>query len=965
MLHLSEIGRKIWSLVAPDPVGVRLVSRYLPTGQLEITPEFFHRGQPVDFGMIPGRKNTFINGYRVRIPDHVLGVSQEYQGRTLRLRPRAVQEWLKKYADSGVPVVSSESGKPIRAVSAQVELDLDLKSDDVLVAKATLSTPEGVELDQQRIKAFPNEPSWFRLDETIFQRPELPPDLEGAIEAGEAGKILTGDSVPEFLGSLQNQPPEKIRGVRKSDNLKGMVVSQHPPQNQLRIDGNADQIQVRQNLAYLDDSGVLLEESVPQVEGWLKNREKEESYKRVPKGWVRVSRKDTEKARKARLQISARAARLDEAQGRLIPEVLAALAEEVRLNSPWNVYVSERVKDSHRLIDKQALVDFRLSVTDGEEGESFLQVDPLYRHDRQTLSHAEVGSAIKGDETWLRRPSSWVKIDRQKFGAVEEIVKAAARDNVQIHPHANGFAFPASQREEVIERLARVGRVEQSDSYSNFIRKLAEFNCIEHAELPRGLNKGISFYPYQQHGYNWLVFLRRFGLNGILADDMGLGKTLQALAVIKQGKELSVRGSEHPTLIICPVSLMANWRAEAIRFFPGTWALQYRGSNREKLRDQVYGADFVIASYSVAANDFDELASIPWNYIVIDEAHAIKNPDIQRTKKIKRLPSLHKLALTGTPVQNAATDLWSLFDFLMPGYLGSHPEFRSRYPSLFDRRTATFGQHATDLKKRVGPFVMRRLKKDVAAELPEKIVSDRIVELSEQQVRRYKELLAGTDATRLRHSIEQDNYKTEGINILTLMSKLRAICNHPVLESGASTWLIEESAKLDAFQQLLEEVVEGNHRALVFSQFVKMLDIIEHCLREWKIPNLRIDGKTVANLRQTIVDRFNQDQTYRCLLLSTRAGGVGLNLTGADTVIFYDHDWNPTNDLQAQDRAHRIGQKQTVTVYRLITKGTIEEKILKYQERKIALAQALIEEDKGGIKNLTREELLSLFSFEE
>jgi SNF2 family DNA or RNA helicase len=297
--------------------------------------------------------------------------------------------------------------------------------------------------------------------------------------------------------------------------------------------------------------------------------------------------------------------------------------------------------------------------------------------------------------------------------------------------------------------------------------------------------------------------------------------------------------------------------------------------------------------------------------------------------------------------------------------LGSEPEFRTRYPSLFDRRTTTFGQHATDLKKRVGPFVLRRLKKDVATELPEKIVSDRIVELSEQQVRRYKELLAGRDASRLRQSIEQNNYRKEGINILALMSKLRAICNHPVLESGDSTWTIEESAKLEAFQELLEEVVEGNHRALVFSQFVKMLDIIQQCVRGWGIPSLRIDGGTAPNLRQGIVDRFNQDETYRCLLLSTRAGGLGLNLTGADTVIFYDHDWNPTNDLQAQDRAHRIGQKQTVTVYRLITKGTIEEKILKYQERKIALAQALIEEDKGGFKNLTREELLSLFSFEE
>ncbi len=445
---------------------------------------------------------------------------------------------------------------------------------------------------------------------------------------------------------------------------------------------------------------------------------------------------------------------------------------------------------------------------------------------------------------------------------------------------------------------------------------------------------------------------------------MGLGKTLQTLAVIQHGKEVKARGSQHPSLIVCPVSVMANWELEAKRFFPGTTILQYRGGNRDALLKTLYWADLVIASYTVAASDWQALTDIPWNYVVLDEAHSIKNPAIQRSKNVKKIGSLHRLALTGTPVQNDATDLWSIFDFLMPGYLGDLSKFRETYPQLFDKRTAGHSANSETLRKRINPFVLRRLKKDVATELPDKIVIDRIVEPTAEQVRLYKALLAGAEATRLRENIAKDNYRTEGVSILALLMKLRQICNHPVLERKDSAWTIQEAAKLAALEELLQEVVEGEHRALIFSQFTKMLDIIENCLSQWKIQSLRIDGSTPATLRQGLVEKFNGDEAYHCMLISTKAGGLGLNLTGADTVIFYDHDWNPANDEQAQDRAYRIGQKRNVSVYRLITKGTIEEKILKYQERKKALSQALIGTDEQGFKNLTRDELLSLFTLD-
>ena len=325
---------------------------------------------------------------------------------------------------------------------------------------------------------------------------------------------------------------------------------------------------------------------------------------------------------------------------------------------------------------------------------------------------------------------------------------------------------------------------------------------------------------------------------------------------------------------------------------------------------------------------------------------------------------LHKLALTGTPVQNSVTDLWSLFDYLLPGYLGTHSVFRATYPMLFNTAETTFGDQSGKLQARVRPFVLRRLKQDVAKELPDKLVIDRPVELSKEQRRLYKELLEGREVKDLKASIARDDYRSQSF-IFPMLTKLRLICNHPVLHTQKVEWTVAEASKLDSLQDLLAEVVEGGHRALIFSQFTKMLDLIQHCLPEWNVPFLRIDGSTPDSRRQGLVDTFNSDQSYSCMLLSTRAGGLGLNLTGADTVIFYDHDWNPANDEQAQDRAYRIGQTRNVTVYRLITKGTIEEKMLLYQTRKKALSQALVAVDEQGVKNLTREELIGLFTFED
>lgn len=406
---------------------------------------------------------------------------------------------------------------------------------------------------------------------------------------------------------------------------------------------------------------------------------------------------------------------------------------------------------------------------------------------------------------------------------------------------------------------------------------------------------------------------------------------------------------------------MANWAAEAQRFFPGTRVMIYEGSGRKKIQNSLYWTDLVITSYTTAANDATELNQTPWNYVVVDEAHAIKNPTIQRTKRVKQIAGMHKLALTGTPVQNSGTDLWSLFDYLMPGYLGTHSDFCNRYPRLDPRKKSQAGDIG-QLKTRIKPFILRRMKKDVALDLPDKIIIYRIYELSAEQRRLYKQILEGNEVKELKFSIAHNDYAKKSVSILAILTRLRQICGHPQLVTGHDQWSVEDSAKLEALAQLLDEVVEGGHRALIFSQYTKMLDLIAPCLDGWKIRFLRIDGETPPAQRQQLVDAFNQDQSYAAMILSTRAGGVGLNLTGADTVIFYDHDWNPAMDSQAQDRAYRIGQTRDVTVYRLIMKGSIEEKMLAIQQRKKAISDSLVGVDEAGFKHLTSEELLSLFS---
>jgi superfamily II DNA or RNA helicase len=955
MPDLVQFGKKLWSWISPPSVEVRITTELLPSGQMLMETEYWLDNQRLTRSELGAEATGTRNGFRFRVPPVVREISAELADGPQRVRPKAAKAWLKRFADKQIKVIGRSGDRPVVPTALTVDLSLELEEDDSLRTQAILSTPTGIEVDAGRLQPIADEPGWFQLDGQLFERQPHPPAVEAILAEP---LVLRDQAVPTLLDSLQ--PPPEGFNVEKNERLSSQVILREP-KNTIQIDATPDAISVDQVLIFDASSGTAHREPMAAAERLLGDEKSEPRYRRVPgRGWARIGRKDLDAAAESRQQLPSKFAPGASFAGHDIPEALSTLNELAKSGSLPVIQLSDRVKHHHDPIDTPASATFMVSVVEAEGAQSVIQLAPVYQHGGHTLPHPEVAETLRRSQKWVRRPRAWVKVDREKFKAVEAV---AAQQ--KLTPAPDGFTFSAANRDVILGYFAAIGRVEQDASYYRFLQQLATFNGIEPVPLPRNLRDDISLYPYQQQGYHWLAFLRRYGLNGVLADDMGLGKTLQTLTAIFHSVEIGGLGGHHPSLIICPVSLLANWEAEARRFFKNLIILQYRGNDRASLRRKFDYVDLVLTSYTIAVNDMEELAACPWNYVVLDEAHNIKNPETQRTRNIKRLVGHHKLSLTGTPVQNAPSDLWSQFDFLMPGYLGSHGEFKTQCSDLVLKKSASFNPQAAEaLRKRIDPFILRRLKKDVALDLPEKIIADRIIELSEAQVRAYKSLLNTTETRALRQSIERNDYSSKSVHILALLTRLRQICGHPALIDRDPDRKATESSKLDALLELCLELREGGHRALVFSQFTSMLDLIAVVLQDEEFPFLRIDGSTPSTNRQPLVDQFNRDSRYTCMLLSTKAGGTGLNLTGADTVIFYDHDWNPANDQQAQDRAYRIGQKRNVTVYRLITKGTVEEKMIRIQERKVALAEALVGIDEGGMKNITREELLSLFELD-
>lgn len=516
-----------------------------------------------------------------------------------------------------------------------------------------------------------------------------------------------------------------------------------------------------------------------------------------------------------------------------------------------------------------------------------------------------------------------------------------------------------------------------------FIAQLLDPHKVEPFEIPVAIKATLR--SYQQEGVNWLNFLNKYHLHGILCDDMGLGKTLQTLCIVAsdhhaRAEEFAKTGAPDvrrlPSLIVCPPTLSGHWQQEIKTYAPFLTCTAYVGppADRQRLRSQLGKTDIVITSYDICRNDTDVLTPLNWNYLVLDEGHLIKNPRAKVTIAVKQLLSNHRLILSGTPIQNNVLELWSLFDFLMPGFLGAEKVFldrfakpiaASRYSKSSSKEQEAGALAIEALHKQVLPFLLRRLKEEVLDDLPPKILQNYYCDLSDLQKKLFEDFTKKEGKTIAEKAAAGDKEGKQ--HIFQALQYMRKLCNSPALvmkeghkqyedtqrllaRQGSSLRDPVHAPKLTALRDLLVDCGIGidpssenevttetsyvsPHRALIFCQMKEMLDMVQNDVLKKMLPSvqyLRMDGSVDASKRQDIVNKFNSDPSYDVLLLTTSVGGLGLNLTGADTVIFVEHDWNPQKDLQAMDRAHRIGQKKVVNVYRLITRGTLEEKIMSY-----------------------------------
>lgn len=479
-----------------------------------------------------------------------------------------------------------------------------------------------------------------------------------------------------------------------------------------------------------------------------------------------------------------------------------------------------------------------------------------------------------------------------------------------------------------LARLCRALDQPPPPGLQGLTRLLEGFEGLPAAELPGDLTAKLR--PYQRRGVDFLAFHRSAGLGALLADDMGLGKTLQALCVLRT-----------PALVVAPTSLLGNWRDEIERFRPALRARIYHGSERALDPD----ADVTLTSYALLRRDREALAEVPWASVVLDEAQTIKNPESQVAQAAFSLQAQHRVALTGTPVENRLQELWSQLHFLNPGLLGGRRDFEERYARPIARGEEAVAAH---LRERVGPFVLRRRKRDVAPELPPRIEQVLHCSLSDEERAVYDAVRASTREELVRRLGAGGNV----VAALEALLRLRQACCHPGLVPGQT---LERSAKLELLVDRLETAAAEGHKALVFSQWTSLLDRAEPFLRTAGLPFLRLDGSTRD--REGVVARFQSDDGPPVFLISLRAGGTGLNLTAADHVFLLDPWWNPAVEEQAADRAHRIGQERPVIVYRMVAENTVEERILALQEQKRGLSEAALAGAGGG---LSRDDLLAL-----
>ena len=499
--------------------------------------------------------------------------------------------------------------------------------------------------------------------------------------------------------------------------------------------------------------------------------------------------------------------------------------------------------------------------------------------------------------------------------------------------------------------------IKKSEKYKELIDDVYSRQVSDKYKLPKGMRAELR--EYQQVGFDWLKTLDEYNLGGILADDMGLGKTIQVLTVIMSYMESTDKKKRLPTLVVCPSSLCLNWKEEAAKFTPSISTLVISGESkqREELIKSIPKYDATITSYDLLKRDIDlyRKCNYTFRYIIADEAQYIKNNNTQNAKVIKDIKAETRYALTGTPIENSLSELWSIFDFIIPGYLFSYNKFKILFETPISKEE---DKEAMDrLKNMIEPFVLRRIKENVLTELPEKTITVLNNEMTGEQLRIYLSYMQSAKK-QAREEIEANGVANSQIKILALLMRLRQICCHPglFLENYDG-----ESSKLNQCMEIIKDAVNGGHKILLFSGYSSMFTYLEKELKKDNIEYFKLTGQTKIEDRMDLVNKFNNNENIKVFLISLKAGGTGLNLIGADMVIHYDPWWNLSAENQATDRTYRIGQKRNVQVYKLITKNSIEEKIYNLQEKKAKLADDMLSTKETFISRMSKTEIMNLF----
>ena len=765
----------------------------------------------------------------------------------------------------------------------------------------------------------------------------LPTELKDIFQAPVR---LTRAQVPKFLS--QQWPQLAAEGGLEADfKLEDFSLAPQAPRFLLALKGGLTQLSALLQCAYgtrIMTVGVTAADEAV----WLPD----------PDSPTRYATRDfnAERSALARLQRSGFTSPDTSGNLHLVGQnaVLNFLAREFpKLQHEWSVTLAEQLEN--RTLKNLERVEPQFQIT--SSGVQWFDLGVVFKTgDGETFSAADIQRLILSGQNHTRLKNG--KMAVIDTGVVEELQEVL----LDCAPQQNAAGYRiSSQQAGFLEATLRQHADWKVQAPAMWRERAAKQSGEAKLECPPLGDLEPVLRPYQKQGVAWLHFLRTNGFSGILADEMGLGKTLQTLAFQRFIRQTQPRIA--PMLIVGPTSLVFNWLAEAKKFTPELKILALHGPERHARFDDIAASDIVVTSYALIRRDAEKYRGLEFDTVVLDEAQHIKNRQTQNAQAVKAVRAKHRLVLTGTPLENSVLDLWSIFDFLMPGYLGTAKDFRERYELPIAKEKNAEAQ--ARLARRLRPFMLRRLKRDVAADLPAKIEQVSFCELTPDQRGVYQQVIEASRKEVLAAVGAQGVAKSRMV-VLTALLRLRQVCCDLRLLKLENVNVANASGKLDLFGELLEEVIDGGHRVLVFSQFVGMLTLLKERLQAEKIEFCYLDGSTTD--RGAVVEKFQTNVAIPVFLISLKAGGVGLNLTGADTVIHFDPWWNPAVEDQATDRAHRIGQTKVVTSYKLITRDTVEEKILLLQNRKRDIIQATISGEEEFAASLNWEEIQELLA---